>query len=225
MKKKIKVVAIIVSVFATLAIIASATKMLQSYTSPSNANYPTLKNGNRFFTSILVKPERFSFIAYSATTPEYGQHKRVHRICGIEGDKVEIINGDLFVNNKSVDKELSLAHMYVFPISELVKIEEEVTLDEFTTQYLASDSMMAILPVQTVEKLNLKVRRFIIPADEKNEPIYNLYAKPWNQDNFGPIIIPKDKFFLLGDNRSFSEDSRYIGLIDKSDYVATVLGK
>ncbi len=195
MKKKIKIIAIGLAAVVTLAVIASATKMLQSYISPSDANYPTLKNGDRFFTSILIKPERFSFITYRSNTPEYGLHKRVHRICGIEGDKIEIINGDLFVNNKLADKELSLAHNYVFPGSELAKIEEEITLNDLTTQFLASDSVMAVLPVQTVEKLKLKVRRFITPVDEKNELIYNLYGQPWNQDNFGPIIIPKDKLF------------------------------
>jgi signal peptidase I len=33
--------------------------------------------------------------------------------------------------------------------------------------------------------------------------------------NFGPVVVPKDEFFFLGDNRDNSADSRYIGLVPR----------
>ncbi|NNF27837.1 MAG: signal peptidase I [Gemmatimonadetes bacterium] len=34
------------------------------------------------------------------------------------------------------------------------------------------------------------------------------------RDNWGPIVIPEDNYFMLGDNRDTSLDSRYWGLLD-----------
>jgi signal peptidase I len=34
------------------------------------------------------------------------------------------------------------------------------------------------------------------------------------RDNWGPIVIPEDRYFMLGDNREKSLDSRYWGLLE-----------
>jgi hypothetical protein len=35
------------------------------------------------------------------------------------------------------------------------------------------------------------------------------------RDNWGPLVVPEDHYFMLGDNRDFSLDSRYWGLIER----------
>jgi len=42
--------------------------------------------------------------------------------------------------------------------------------------------------------------------------------------DFGPVAIPEDQFFMMGDNRDNSADSRYFGFVDRSAIIGQATG-
>ena len=73
----------------------------------------------------------------------------------------------------------------------------------------------------------IEIRRQVLSVND--EPLSEPYAQHTDpsmergnvRDHLGPMIVPPDSYFLLGDNREESVDSRFLGTISK----ASILGQ
>ncbi|MHC2995058.1 MAG: signal peptidase I [Candidatus Atribacteria bacterium] len=113
---------------------------------------PTLHDRERLIANKISyrfeSPERNEIIIFK---PPIGiKRNYIKRIIGIPGDKIEIVNGKIYVNDQALE-----------------------------------------------------------------EP----YVKHRSYENMPPTIVPADSFFVLGDNRPNSSDSRYWGFVPRKNVV------
>jgi signal peptidase I len=132
--------------------------IIQAYRIPSRAMEPTLLVGDHLMADMRIyksqKPQRGDLIIFEF--PKDPSKDFIKRVIGLEGEKVELINNKIYINDKLLDDRWG----------------------HFTKDYPALDT-------------------------------------------FGPVVVPKDSLFVLGDNRDNSNDSRYWGFVN----VGKVRGK
>lgn len=72
------------------------------------------------------------------------------------------------------------------------------------------------------DKVEYKNNLLYINGEMIDEPFDHVVTSDFNLSDIGYDIIPDGMYFVVGDNRKNSLDSRYIGLIAKEDIEGTV---
>lgn len=138
--------------------------IIQAYEIPSGAMTPTLLPGDHILVEKYIyknhAPQRGDLIIFPF--PEDPSTIFVKRLIGLEGDKIEIKEKQLYING-----------------------------EKYTENYI------------------VHIDPIIMPPE--NGP----------RDNFGPVVVPDGNYFVMGDNRDNSHDSRYFKFVEKK----TVEGK
>ena len=244
MKKNKNKLIIFAAAFCTmlfaLLFLARITGMLQYFITPTPANEPNIKQGDKVFASNLKTPIPYNFIIVTSKyadsvnrsfMPDFkaGSHY-LYRLCGLSGDIVEMKNGVLYVNNKNFDKKLNLNNQYKISSTEFNLIEQ-VDVEAMNVLgggiMINKDSTVVTFDNILLNKYSTKIKPvlYIMPSSQNGSFKWNNKNEYWTPDNFGPLKIPHDCYFVLGDNRHNAMDSRYTGFVKKENIKGVALNK
>lgn len=126
-------------------------------------------------------------------TPPGTRNDYIKRVVGLPGDRLEVRGGTVFLNGQAVRRE-SLG-------DRLVPVDEN-------TPCSAVDYPGALEQRPGGELVcRLPLVRETLPGGVSFETID--FERGSQGDDFGPIVIPPEHLFLMGDNRDRSADSRF----------------
>ncbi len=195
-----------VVVQALLIAVVVRTLLFQPFNIPSGSLVPTLLVGDYLFVSkysygfskysIPFSPNIFSGRILGAA-PKRGDvavfkypvdvsQDYVKRVIGLPGDKIQMIEGELFINGAKVERKLIA--------SESKDVGAGLT-DQFATYE-------ETLPNGVKHLIQIK----------KNDQDPSMNTTP-------PLVVPADSFFMMGDNRDNSSDSRVWGPVPLENFV------
>lgn len=223
MKKALKIVAIFIGLLYLVYVILALTNVFKMYTIPSSANAPGIEANSKIFVSNLIEFKNGDFVCYKYKDETLGNHVRVHRLLGSSGDVVEIKDGVFYINEQNLDKNIELKHFYLIKSEDFQQLLVNESIPVNTKTYKVGNKLLVNLLDKVAKENGLTNDIKIEPKNETDRAIKKIYNRNWNTDNFGPLKIPLGKCFVIGDNRHNSLDSRFIGLVNISDIVGTVI--
>lgn len=192
---------------ALLVVFMIRSSIIEAFKIPSGSMIPTLLVGDHIFVNKFAYGFKIPFSDLLTNNPIYlikrdpPKHGDIivfmfpkdesiyyiKRVVGVPGDVVEIRNKVLYLNQKAVPRDLA-------PGPQTEKIFKSLS-DSRDSKYSQNSLDVYVEHLDQTDHLMM--------LDKTNFMV----------ESHGPITVPPESLFVMGDNRDFSNDSRFWGFV------------
>jgi signal peptidase I len=165
------------------------------YQVPTGSMKPTIIEGDRIFVNKLAYDLKLPFTLISIA--KWDNPKR----------------GDVVVFDSPVEEKRLVKRVVGLPGDTLLIRNNQLFINGIPAHYSNADQSKVAQYWDTS-----KVAPVLISETFDNQPPHTITVQPFRHffaQNYGPVKVPPHHYFMLGDNRDNSADSRFIGPIDE----------
>lgn len=118
-----------------------------------------------------------------------------------------------------------------------IQLDDRIIIDKFFfnhIDHLRTGDIIVFHPPPSANATDDFIKRIVgLPGDKveirnrttyvNDKPIYEPYVQEKSIKDYGPVTVPSDSVFVMGDNRNNSDDSRYWGFLPTENITGRTL--
>ena len=199
--------------------------MLNWYRVKTPSMEPTLKEGDLLITSNMKEPQTMDLICYKIKLQDH-EEVWVKRLVAWPGEKLEIKNSLVYIDGKIRDDPAKIYRAFIMAREDYDQHGRQLR-NAPPALPISEDSVLVNLTSEELKLFGDGVKIRPKPDDPNSYKGENFYLseKGWSMSDFGPMVIPADSCFAIGDYRCNSMDSRLMGCVALNKIKGVVLNK